>query len=152
LRMQLAQTLPGYMLPARLQTVDALPRTPSGKLDRRALLSMPVPSPQARRTMDERECLLADIWRTVLRRDDVGPDDNFFDVGGHSLLTLEVLDRLEAKGVAGLTVPDFYQYPTIAAFAAFMLFREGEGGCGDDAARRGALRGDRRRARRSRNE
>jgi amino acid adenylation domain-containing protein/FkbM family methyltransferase len=153
LRMQLARTLPGYMLPARLQMVDALPRTPSGKLDRRALLSIPAPPPQARRAMDERERLVADVWRAVLRRDDVGPDDNFFDVGGHSLLTLEVLDRLEAKGVAGLTVPDFYRYPTIAAFAAFMLLREGngEGERGDDAARRGALRGDRRRARRSGN-
>lgn len=153
LRMLLAKSLPSYMLPSRLQIVDSLPRTPSGKLDRRALASIPMPQPEARRAMDERERMLADIWMEVLHRADFGPDDNFFDVGGHSLLTLEVLDRLEGKGVTGLSVPDFYQHPSIAAFAIFMHSRESGGATSSSSGmRRGTSRGNRRRARWSENE
>ncbi|RKH36324.1 non-ribosomal peptide synthetase, partial [Corallococcus llansteffanensis] len=89
LRRALQQQLPGYMVPAHLLPLDALPLTPNGKLDRRAL-----PAPDARPSLDTGfvapqsalEQQLASAWQSVLRLDKVGVHDNFFDLGGNSLL------------------------------------------------------------------
>jgi hypothetical protein len=81
--------LPEYMVPAAVATLDALPVTPNGKLDRAAL---PVPEPSRVSTPDspeprtEAENLMAALWREALGVDRVGIDDDFFDLGGHSLL------------------------------------------------------------------
>jgi amino acid adenylation domain-containing protein len=103
LRSFLKQKLPDYMIPAAFVTLDALPLTANGKVDRRAL-----PDPGRTRsasTSEETykaprtavESLIAEIWQDVLHVDRVGVQDNFFDLGGHSLLCLPVMTRLEKQ-------------------------------------------------------
>jgi surfactin family lipopeptide synthetase C len=101
LRAFLKRKLPDYMVPAFFVALDALPLTTNGKVDRSAL---PVPDPngvaspenyEAPRT--ETESLIASIWREVLHVEYVGVQDNFFDLGGHSLLCLPVMAKLEKE-------------------------------------------------------
>jgi hypothetical protein len=100
LRKHLRTRLPDYMIPQHFMTLEALPLTPNNKIDRRAL---PTPTALARDTDDyvpprnESEKLVAEIWKVALKVDKVGLHDNFFNLGGHSLLSLSVLSQLEAK-------------------------------------------------------
>jgi amino acid adenylation domain-containing protein len=103
LRTHLKSELPAYMIPQHFVEVDSLPLTPNGKIDRRALgaLSAPVDSGQtyvAPNTAAERR--LAQIWSEMLGIDRVGLHDNFFDIGGHSLLAIRLRARMfEVTGV-----------------------------------------------------
>ncbi|MBD5635378.1 MAG: non-ribosomal peptide synthetase, partial [Candidatus Eremiobacteraeota bacterium] len=114
LRPQLRRTLPDYMVPKAYVRLDALPLTPNGKLDRSAL---PVPDFDAKRavveprTADERELL--PIFADVLRRDNVGVEDDFFDFGGHSLLAMRLLDRVAVLTAQRITLRDFFETPTV---------------------------------------
>jgi acyl carrier protein len=118
LRQHLKQTLPEYMVPAHFVMLDALPLTPSGKVDRRAL---PVPEgsqPQvetefvAPQTPTEEQ--LAKIWQEVLGLDQVGIQDNFFELGGHSLLAMQVLSRVCDHFEMELPLARLFETPTIA--------------------------------------
>lgn len=125
LREALARRLPGYMVPTAVVTLEALPLTVNGKLDRRAL-----PDPVAGRLRENAggaagaalrggvEAALAEIWRELLDVDEVGPDDNFFGLGGHSLLvatlSARVRDRLGVR--APLTL--FLRHPVLRDLAA----------------------------------
>ncbi|MBN8428728.1 MAG: amino acid adenylation domain-containing protein [Xanthomonadales bacterium] len=98
LRAHLRDGLPPYMLPQHLQLLDALPLLPNGKINRHAL---PAPQFEARAAtpldgLEPRLALLLGLVREVLGQPDVGPDDNFFEVGGHSLLAVSLLGKLEA--------------------------------------------------------
>jgi len=98
LRSHLRAGLPPYMLPQHLLLLDALPLLPNGKINRHAL---PVPQAEARAAvpldgLEPRLALLLGLVRDVLGQADVGPDDNFFEVGGHSLLAVSLLGKLEA--------------------------------------------------------
>jgi amino acid adenylation domain-containing protein len=121
LRAWLARRLPGYLVPAHLVVLDALPLSPNGKLDRRAL---PAPTPhdagevavyQAPRTPIEE--LLAGIWAEVLHVEQVGVHDHFFALGGYSLPGMQVISRV--KNALGTEVPLrlLFEQPTLAAFA-----------------------------------
>lgn len=121
LRAFLAETLPDYMIPSAFVAIDELPLTANGKLDRKAL---PEPGEQnalataefagARTPAEER---LVEILESVLGRGGVGVDDNFFLLGGHSLLGTQVVLRAgEAFGVE-LTLRDLFQAPTIRQLA-----------------------------------
>jgi amino acid adenylation domain-containing protein len=99
LRASLAQHLPDYMVPAAFVVLPALPLTPNGKVDRRAL-----PMPPGERSeltsgklepRDNIELHLVKIWEDVLRIRSVGVQENFFDVGGHSLMAVQLMDRIE---------------------------------------------------------
>ncbi len=101
LRLSLRSTLPDYMLPAAFVPLKALPRTPNGKIDRRAL---PAPEPAAARTdagyqapSSPTEQAVAEVWREVLQVERVGVYDNFFDLGGHSLLAVEAIAKLGVR-------------------------------------------------------
>ncbi len=114
-------------MPSTVVVLDALPVTSSGKLDRHAL-----PDPDATRpALDnayaaphgEIERALAHIWQEVLGVGSVGVDDNFFDMGGHSLLLIRVHSRLVSQTALppqSLTVVDLFKYPTIRALAAYL--------------------------------
>lgn len=98
LRAHLRDGLPPYMLPQHLLLLDALPLLPNGKINRHAL---PAPQFEARAAtsldgLEPRLALLLGLVREVLGQADVGPDDNFFEVGGHSLLAVSLLGKLEA--------------------------------------------------------
>ncbi len=114
----LSQRLAAYMVPSALVIVDEIPLTPNGKVDRRAL---PQPADDTRgnfvapNTSVER--MLADIWGEVLGRNRVGIEDNFFDLGGTSILSLQVVARVQQQLGIQLRAVKLYQYPTIRALA-----------------------------------
>ena len=110
------------MVPASIVVLDALPRTPNGKVDRRAL---PAPDPlrgraavaaQAPRTQTERR--LVAIWAEILNMERVGITDNFFELGGHSLLATQLISRIRSEFDNELPVRAIFEAPTIAALAA----------------------------------
>ena len=121
LRDFLSEKLPAYMLPAAFIMLDALPLTPNGKVDRRAL---PAPE-QARRESKETyvgprtpvEETLAAIWAEVLKLESVGIYDNFFTLGGHSLLMTQVVSRIRETFRIELPMQTFFQEPTISSLA-----------------------------------
>ncbi|MGZ3461423.1 MAG: condensation domain-containing protein, partial [Archangium sp.] len=114
--------LPDYMVPAVWLPLDALPLTPHGKVDTKAL-----PEPEAvlgakvRRRVAPRtpiEEILAEVWADILGCGPVGIDDNFFDLGGHSLLVTQVATRVGGIFGIELSMTDFFSRPTVAALAA----------------------------------
>jgi amino acid adenylation domain-containing protein len=121
LRGFLKQKLPGYMLPSSFVFLDALPLTPSGKVDRQALPAPDWDRPRLEETFvaprTSMETVIAEIWQDVLGVDRVGRYDNFFDLGGHSLLSMQVVARLEKK--LGLRVnPGELVFQTLAQLAS----------------------------------
>ncbi len=98
LRKHLRTRLPDYMIPQHLVDLPALPLTPAGKIDRKALPAPAgaLPAREARAPSGENELLIANIWREALGGTEVFAGDNFFDVGGHSLLSMVVIAKLEA--------------------------------------------------------
>jgi amino acid adenylation domain-containing protein len=116
--------LPDYMVPTLFVPIDTLPRTPNGKVDRRAL---PMPAgwrPEsdaayvAPRTAVQRS--IAAVWQEVLRVEKVGIHDNFFDLGGHSLLMAKVWNKLRHVLQKEVSMVDMFHYPTIHALATFI--------------------------------
>ncbi len=121
LRAFLKEGLPDYMVPATFVRLDALPRTPNGKIDRRGL-----PAPEGARPEHERgfvaprtevETQIADVWQAVLNLERVGVRDNFFDLGGHSLLLMPVIGDLKKKLGVKLSPGDLVM-PTLGQLAA----------------------------------
>ncbi len=114
LRSGLAAVLPAYLIPAAFVQLDALPLTPNGKLDRRAL---PPPGPargtSARPPRSPREQLLCELFGEVVGVQ-LGPDDNFFDAGGHSLLAARLVSRIRAVLGAELDPASLFSAPTPA--------------------------------------
>jgi amino acid adenylation domain-containing protein len=122
LRGHLQRRLPEHMVPASILLLEAFPRTPNGKVDRRALPApdtfrgrVAVTSP-APRTGSERR--LAAIWAEILNIEWVGISDNFFELGGHSLLATQLVSRIRGEFNNELPVRAIFEAPTIAALAA----------------------------------
>jgi amino acid adenylation domain-containing protein len=124
LRDHLHATLPSYMVPASYVIQAALPHTPNGKIDRRALPAIepaPVPPPArytAPATAIEDQVLAT--WRRVLALPEAGVDDNFFDLGGHSLLMTQVHVLLEEQFPGRARLSELFQYPTVRSLAVFL--------------------------------
>ncbi|MEU7173690.1 amino acid adenylation domain-containing protein [Micromonospora tulbaghiae] len=125
LKAALKDTLPEYMVPAAFVTLDALPLTPNGKLDRKALPA-PVVTREASVALveprDDTERALAAIWSEVLGVDTLGIDDDFFDLGGHSMLATQVVAKIRKAELGGraVGVMDLFQQRTIRELAAFI--------------------------------
>lgn len=118
LRQRLQAQLPDYMVPACLLRVDSLPKTPNGKLDRKAL---PEPAWQARAYRPAEtatEQALAAIWQDLLGVEQVGLDDHFFDLGGHSLLAMKLSGRVKQAFSVELSVRQVFESAELAAMAA----------------------------------
>jgi len=122
------EKLPDAMAPSAFMFLDALPLTPNGKVNRKAL-----PAPEGQRPELETayvaprsglEQTVAGIWRELLRVGQVGLHDNFFDLGGHSLLVVQMQARLRAALARDVPVVKLFQYPTIGALAAFLSEHE----------------------------
>jgi acyl-CoA synthetase (AMP-forming)/AMP-acid ligase II/acyl carrier protein len=121
LRHFLREKLPSHMIPSAFVLLDRLPLTPNGKVDRRRL-----PEPENRHPgletsfvspRTELEKTIAKIWQELLRVNKVGLHDNFFDLGGHSLLMTQVISRVREAFQVELPVRRFFESPTIAALA-----------------------------------
>jgi acyl carrier protein len=124
LRGFLRERLPHNMVPSAFVFLDAFPTTSSGKVDRQAL-----PGPEgvcAQSTMvyaapqTELERIIAGIWQETLQIDNVGRNDNFFDLGGHSLLVVHVHRRLQERFEADLSLIEMFRYPTVGSLAHYL--------------------------------
>jgi amino acid adenylation domain-containing protein len=121
LRGFLARALPEYMLPALYCELDALPLSPSGKVDRRQLAALPLPERDAAELAAPRtdtEAKLVEIWRELLEIERIGIADSFFAAGGHSLLATRLVARLRAEFGIELPLRAVFERPTIAELAA----------------------------------
>jgi amino acid adenylation domain-containing protein len=157
IRYRLGRELPGYMAPSAFVFVPALPLTASGKLDAAAL-----PAPGSNRPADATvaaprgaaEETVATVWREVLGLPEVGIHDNFFDLGGNSMLLVKVQSRLTAASGTEIPAVELFRHPTVAALARYLETshdappRTNDDRHGED--RRRALAASGRRARRAR--
>ncbi|NEP67760.1 non-ribosomal peptide synthetase [Moorena sp. SIO3A5] len=120
LREYLQSRLPEYMVPSGLMVLSQLPLTPNGKVDRKAL---PVPdvassvSTEYVAPQTQTQKVLAEIWAEVLGIEQVGIHDNFFDLGGHSLMATQVVSRCRQAFGNELTLQRLFESPTIAGIA-----------------------------------
>ena len=110
------------MIPARYVVVDRLPRTAAGKLDRRVLPDVTADSLASAGATDaaprtETEQVLARIWKAVLDTDEINVHDDFFELGGDSILSIRVIARANEAGLK-ITTQQFFHSPTIADLAA----------------------------------
>ncbi len=120
LRAWLKARLPEPMIPAIFTFLSSLPLSVNGKIDRRAL-PVPVVVPRASiAPTNDLERLIAKVWREALGLEQVGIQDNFFDLGGHSLLMVRVHSKLEDVLGRSVTMVELFQHPTIHELAAFL--------------------------------
>jgi amino acid adenylation domain-containing protein len=120
LRTALRRSLPEYMIPAAFVTLDALPLTTSGKVDRKALPAPDIDTQIARSYAAPRnptEETLCRIWAELLGLERVGIADSFFELGGHSLLATQVVSRIRRTFSVDLRLRSLFEQPTIAALA-----------------------------------
>jgi len=121
LRAHLEERLPEYMVPAAYVRLDAVPRLPNGKVDRRAL---PAPGADSYATHGyeapegETEMELAEIWAEVLGVERVGRHDHFFELGGHSLLATKLVVRIRQGTGTDIALKDVFDAPVLSALAA----------------------------------
>ena len=146
----LEQQLPAFMVPTHFVEIPIFPKTPNGKVDRKAL---PVPrlntveranvsvgaKENAQMPTSAMEQLISSIWCDLLGVQQVGIHDNFFDIGGHSLLVIQVLSVLREKVDKPLKMTDVFRYTTVAQLAAFL-------GDASDASSQSAIAGQSRAA------
>jgi amino acid adenylation domain-containing protein len=123
IRSELKKSLPEYMVPTLIITLQSMPLTSHGKIDRQ-LLPMPVMTDDSAKELgasfNSVENLILDTWRSVLNLEHIQINDNFFDIGGNSLLLLQVFKRLEPQLKTPCEVIDLFKFPTIKQFSAFL--------------------------------
>jgi len=114
------------MVPSQFVTLNALPLTPNGKVDRKALPKPdgslqpePLALPQT-----EVEKAIAALWQSVLNLEQVGLHDNFFDLGGHSLLMVRVHGQIQKQLAIEIPLVDLFRYPTVSSLAAHLRNRD----------------------------
>ncbi|WP_377272874.1 amino acid adenylation domain-containing protein [Peterkaempfera sp. SMS 1(5)a] len=115
-------TLPDYMVPSHFVALDALPLTPSGKLDRKALPAPEVTAAEYREPATDVQRVIAAVWAEVLEVERIGLDDDFFDLGGHSLLAIQVVAKLRTALPAGgrpVGLVDMFSCRTVGELADF---------------------------------
>ncbi|AZJ24791.1 non-ribosomal peptide synthetase (plasmid) [Bacillus wiedmannii bv. thuringiensis] len=123
----LSKTLPNFMIPDATQHVDSFPVTPSGKLDQKALLAVLNTSLANRNEMcippyTDTEKQLQQIWGDVLQKNTeaISIEDDFFTIGGHSLLTVQLINRIETQLHVKITFKDLYKYRNIHTCSAYI--------------------------------
>ncbi|WP_406395268.1 amino acid adenylation domain-containing protein [Streptomyces sp. NBC_00882] len=120
LRRFVAERLPSFMIPSAFVLLDRLPLTPNGKLDR-ARLPEPGDTSKAHASpRTQREQALARLFAEVLRRSEIGVDDNFFDLGGGSLHAVRLMHRIRAELRVDVPVEALFQAPSVAGLAEYL--------------------------------
>ncbi|UVH59429.1 amino acid adenylation domain-containing protein [Variovorax paradoxus] len=121
LRERLAEALPDYMVPSVIVVLDALPLNANGKVDRKALPTAAITSDKPYEAPQGPIAeTIAAIWAEVLQMDKVGTHDNFFDLGGHSLLLVRVHRLLEDRLRTTVALVQLFKYPTVGSLAQWM--------------------------------
>lgn len=142
---RLRHSLPEHMIPNDLRIVDAFPMTANGKVDRKALLTGPG-NAVARRTRhitapaNTHEVQLAEVWKWALGLDEVGRDENFFDLGGKSLHLMRIHAEIKSRLGLRVDIVELFRRPTIAELAAFLHSDDTPVAAAGAAARQRALR------------
>jgi len=129
MRERLSSELPDYMIPAHFVSVPSFPLSPSGKIDR---LALPTPGHKRPKLVNryvapqgETERLMVKIWQDILKIETVGLDDNFFDLGGHSLLLARMANILQKSFNKDISVMDLFERPTVRTQARFICSADG---------------------------
>jgi polyketide synthase PksJ len=124
LRQYLRDRLPDYMVPNVVVLLDRMPLTPNGKLDRQALPNPEEPAINAANSAIDRgndlEQTIAAVWQNLLRTSKMRLDDNFFDLGGHSLLVIQMKSALLQALNRDIAVIDLFSYPSIRSLARYL--------------------------------
>lgn len=147
LKDRLRETLPAVMVPAMFVSMESIPLTPNGKVNRGALPDPPnvsqAPEPVDRPQGDV-ERLICDIWKRALQTPSIGVNDNFFDLGGHSLLAVRITRELGERLGREIPIVVLFQYPTIRSLAAHIA-DEPYSGRASSGVERGLSRAEERR-------
>ncbi|HEX2926937.1 MAG TPA: amino acid adenylation domain-containing protein [Ruminiclostridium sp.] len=129
-REYLKEKLPDYMIPSYFVMLDSFPMTPNGKIDRK---SLPMPekvgfglAPQKELPSNDIQKTVADIWKEVLGRENIGLNENFFDLGGHSLLMAKVRSKISKAINIEIQIMDLFRYPTVSTLADYLEQRSGK--------------------------
>jgi amino acid adenylation domain-containing protein len=123
IRTYLSRHLPAYMLPNRIVTIEQLPITPNGKVDRRALLALNTTENSALKATVPRnnlEEILVGIWQEVLEIERIDINDNFFELGGHSLLAIQLFTKIHQRLKVQLPLAILVRSPTVARLAEYL--------------------------------
>ena len=123
LKTALAAVLPDYMLPGSFVLLDRLPLNPNGKVDRPALplpLAEQIDEAAYQAPVNAVETMISEIWAEALELPRVGLHNNFFDLGGHSLLLIKVQCKLEERLKTRIAIIDLFRYTTVASLAKFL--------------------------------
>lgn len=124
IKQHMRQYVPNYMIPQKMIPIENLPLTPNGKVDRKAL-----PNPNHEHFHSDREIVkprkgierdISEVWKEVLPEKDIGIYDNFFDLGGHSLLLVRVRSQLMKRFHRDISMVDMFKHPTIASLASLL--------------------------------
>ena len=116
LKEYLKEQLPVYMIPAQLKELEEIPLTPNGKIDRKALTNLSVDYQSGSSyaaPRNETEQTLVEIWENILGHSKIGIRDNFFDIGGNSLMIAQVINQIYKRLNSSLSFKDFFQEPFI---------------------------------------
>jgi acyl carrier protein len=116
----LAGKVPQFMIPAAFVQLAALPLSPNGKVDRKALPTPVISSSTATQTSTELERSISELWQRILRVERIGLDDNFFDLGGDSLLLVAVHSNLQKSLQIAIPVTDLFEFTTIRTLASHL--------------------------------
>ncbi len=130
LRAYLRERLPDYMIPSYFVKLDSFPMTPNKKIDRKAL---PIPEKTTSSSNSDMikpsngvQQTVSDIWKEVLGRENIGLNENFFDLGGHSLLLAKVRSKIAKTMNIDLQVIDLFKYPTVNTLSEYLEERLGK--------------------------
>ncbi len=130
IRARLRERLPEYLVPSQLVAIPAMPLTPNAKIDRKALPApetieqdRPVTFVGARTELEQ---TIAAVWMGLLHVETVGVEDNFFDLGGHSLMTVQAHRKLRELTSREISITDLFRFPTIRTLAGYLDGQEGE--------------------------
>ncbi|MFP2994596.1 amino acid adenylation domain-containing protein [Spongiivirga sp. MCCC 1A20706] len=128
LKAQLGEQLPDYMIPSIYMWVDKFPLTPNGKVDKKSLPTpkyvRPESAPLLKRARNSKEDLMVEVWQSVLNIPNIGINDNFFEMGGSSILTQKLSASLSKEFDTTIAVTKIYQFPTIAKLSEHLGFFE----------------------------
>ncbi len=119
IKMYLSDRLPSYMVANKYMRIKQIPLTKNGKTDYRALPAFTHKKKGAgtNQLLNDTEQKLLKIWEEVLDQDDIGIDENFFDLGGHSILVIQSINRIQQELNYNINLPDFFAHPTIRELA-----------------------------------